>query len=123
MRRWAAPAAARRSPASTLGSDFRLRQGDTLPPITGLLQNPDGSACDLTDSTVTLNLFRMATSTVAQLPATFMADLAEGLVQHDWQPGETDISGAYFYWWEVTWPDHVESFPNYHRGLKLSIVR
>ena len=102
-------------------ADFYLRRGDTLPSLVGLLQNPDLSAVDLTDATITLELLEMATSTVQMLPASPVDEPASGLVQHIWLPGETDRGGAYFYRWNVDWPGHQESFPNDSRGLVLSI--
>jgi hypothetical protein len=90
--------------------------------LTGVLLNPDLSAVDLTDATVTLSLFQMTTGLITQLPAIIAGtDPTKGLVQHDWQPGETNISGAYFYKWQVAWPSNLESFPNDGRGLVLSI--
>jgi len=103
-------------------ADFYLKLSDTLPTITGTLLNPDLSAVDLTDATVSLKLFEMATSIETILPATIAgADATQGLVQHIWLPGETDVPGAYFYHWLVAWPGHQESFPNDGRGLVLSI--
>jgi len=103
-------------------ADFYIRQGDTLPTLTGTLLNPDLSAVDLTSATIELSLMQMATSIETVLPATVQGtDATKGLVEHLWQAGETNISGAYFYHWLVTWPNQQESFPNDGRGLVLSI--
>jgi len=101
-----------------------VRQHDTLPALTGVLQNIDQSTVDLTGTSVTLELVEMATGKVTTLPATIVGDGTLGQVAHAWAAGETDTSGAYFYHWLVTWPTNAqpESFPNDSRGLVLSIT-
>jgi len=100
-----------------------VRQGDLLPALTGVLQNIDASAVDLTGTVVELQLREMATGIVTTLPASTIDDPTLGQVMHAWASPETDISGAFFYRWLVTWPSSgPESFPNDSRGLVLSIT-
>ena len=101
-----------------------VRQGDTLPALTGVLQNIDQSTVDLTGCTVSLELTEMATGVITSLPATIINDGTLGQVAHQWQSGETDVSGAYFYHWLVVWPGPTrpESFPNDSRGLVLVVT-
>jgi hypothetical protein len=103
-------------------AQFYLAKGDSLPTLTGVLANPDLSACDLTNATVTLGMTRMSTGERLELAAEIVGDPTRGMVQHTWQAGESDTSGACFYRWQVTWPDgREETFPNDSRGLVLSV--
>jgi hypothetical protein len=99
-----------------------VKQGDTLPVLASVLFHPDLSIADLTDATVVLRLLHMETHGTVTLPAIIVDDPTQGTVEHIWQPGETDISGAYFYHWIAEWPDHyIETFPNDRRGRVLNI--
>lgn len=105
-------------------ADAYVKQGDLLPALTGVLQNVDLSAVDLTGATVELDMLEMATGVETVLPAAIIDDPTLGQVAHIWIAGETDRGGAYFYHWLVTWPGGAgpESFPNDTRGLVLSIT-
>ena len=105
-------------------ADFYVKQHDLLPTLTGVLQNIDLSAVDLTGATVGLEMVEMATGIMTALPAAIIDDPTLGQVAHVWVTGETDTGGAYFYRWVVTWPgpSGPERFPNDTRGLVLSIT-
>jgi hypothetical protein len=50
-----------------------------------------------------------------------ITDALGGVVQYDWQSGDTDTAGSYYAEFEVTYNDGaVETFPN-NQNLAISI--
>ena len=94
-------------------TDFRLKEGDTEPPLTVTLKR-DGSAFDLSTVTNASVQFRMgATDEDPQVDASAtIVDAGAGEVQYDWQSGDTDTAGTYNCEFVVTGDNNYEStFP------------
>src|SRR5260370_1247076 len=98
-------------------ADFTIKRNDLLPPLVATLLGSDGASYQIpTDSTVTLRLrsvnptlgIKVSSSTVT------ISDALQGLVQYDWQEGDTDTSGLYNFEFEVTLVSGKRiTFPNY----------
>lgn len=93
-------------------ADFNIKRNDTEPPITATLEDSNG-AIDLTGSIVKF-IMKDPNSGVAKVDAQAnITDPVNGLVQYQWQVGDTDTGGFFFAEWEVTLPSgRRATFPN-----------
>lgn len=86
----------------TLTPSFFLKRGDTLPTVSATLSNYDGTAINLTDSTVRL-VYRAADGSGTATRVTATIESAEdGEVSYAWQTGDTATAGNYVCEWEIT---------------------
>jgi len=95
-------------------SIFRLKRNDTSPSLSVTLKDSAGTAVDLSGATVRFHMkVPNASSAKVDAAATVDSDPTTGVVQYDWQSGDTDTVGTYYAELEVTYGDaSVESFPN-----------
>ena len=101
---------------------FSIKQNDTSPALQATLKDTSLAAVDLTGATVRFHMNSIeGTSKIDAVMA--VTDALGGVVQYDWQAGDTDTFGTYYVECQVTFPDSsVETFPN--NGNKVvSIVR
>ena len=101
---------------------FSIKQNDTSPALQATLKDTSLTAVDLTGATVRLHMNSIeGTSKIDAAMA--VTNALGGVVQYDWQAGDTDTVGTYYVEFQVTFPDSsVETFPN--NGNKVvSIVR
>lgn len=91
--------------------NFFLKRGDTSPAIRFAL-TPD---VDLTGATVVFTMVGpgLSGSTVVDREAAAIVQANPGIVQYDWQAGDTSTAGKFFAEFEVTYADNtVETYPN-----------
>lgn len=90
-----------------MSNTFSIKQNDTSPSLQAICRRENG-AVDLTNA----DSVRFHMGSLVNAAATF-ADRATGLVQYDWQTGDTATVGSYPVEFQVTWTDgRIETFPN-----------
>lgn len=98
-------------------ADFRIKAGDSSPPIAAILEDGRGGPVDLTTATsVTFKLINAAGATVVTRPATIL-DRPRGAVRHTWQAADTATAGDYTGLWVIAWQDGTQlTVPNAGSG-------
>lgn len=101
---------------------FSIKQNDTSPSLQVTLKDSSLVVVDLTGATVRFHM-KSVDGTVKIDETMTITDAENGVVQYDWQVGDTDTVGTYYVEFEVTYADaSVETFPN--NGNKVvSVVR
>ena len=101
---------------------FRIKQNDTSPSLEATLSDANLVPVNITAATVMLHMKAIGGDVVLDEQMT-ITDAEGGVVQYDWQVGDTDTVGTYYVEFEVTYSDaSVETFPN--NGNKVvSVVR
>lgn len=101
---------------------FNIKQNDTSPSLQATLKDASLTAINLTGASVRFHMKNLDGTLKIDSPMDIV-DATGGVVQYDWQSGDTDTVGSYYIEFEVTYSDaSVETFPN--NGNKvISIVR
>lgn len=101
---------------------FRIGQNDTSPSLQATLSDANLTPVNLTAATVMLHMKAIGGGLVLDEQMTITNALG-GVVQYDWQAGDTATVGTYYVEFEVTYADaSVETFPN-TGSLPLVITR
>ncbi len=101
---------------------FRIKQNDTSPSLKATLSGANLVPVNITAATVMLHMKALGGSVVLDEQMT-ITDAVGGVVQYDWQVGDTSTVGTYYVEFEVTYSDaSVETFPN-TGSLPLVITR
>jgi uncharacterized protein YfaS (alpha-2-macroglobulin family) len=101
---------------------FNIKQNDTSPSLQAILKDASGTAIILTAASVRFHM-KALDGTVKVDAAMTVTDNLNGVVQYDWQTGDTDTVGSYSVEFEVTYLDNtIETFPN-NQNLTISVVR
>lgn len=101
---------------------FNIKQNDTSPSLQAILKDASGTAISLTGASVRFHM-KALDGTVKVDAAMTVTDNLNGVVQYDWQTGDTDTVGSYSVEFEVTYLDNtIETFPN-NQNLTISVVR
>lgn len=91
---------------------FSIKQNDTSPSLQATLKDASLTAINLVGATVRFHMKSVDGTLKIDQPMTVVTPL-EGVVQYDWQAGDTDTVGTYYVEFEVTYSDNsVETFPN-----------
>lgn len=91
-----------------------LRRGDTRPPLTAQLVQPDGTPMPLAGATVTFRMRNSVTREEVVSAAATIVSPGEGLVRYDWQAADTAEAGDYEARFVVDdGSGGLTSFPNY----------
>jgi len=99
---------------------FNIKQNDTSPSLQATLKDANNSIINLAGATVRFHL-KALDGTVKVDAAMTITDALGGIVQYDWQAGDTDTAGSYYAEFEVTYNDGaIETFPN-NQNLAISI--
>jgi len=99
---------------------FSIKQNDTSPSLQAILKDASQTPIDLTGATVMFHM-KSVDGTVKVDQQMTITDDTGGVVQYDWQSGDTDTVGTYYVEFEVTYADaSVETFPN--NGNKVVTV-
>tara|TARA_R110000822_G_C15290999_1_gene491057 strand:+ start:1366 stop:1686 length:321 start_codon:yes stop_codon:yes gene_type:complete len=101
---------------------FNIKQNDTSPSLQATLKDAQLVPVDITAATVKLHMKSL--DGVVKINETMtITDALNGVVQYDWQAGDTDTVGTYYVEFQVTYADaSVETFPN-NGNLVVSVVR
>ena len=101
---------------------FRIKQNDTSPSLEATLSDANLVPVNITYATVMLHMKAISGAVVLTRQMT-ITDAENGVVQYDWQAGDTATVGTYYVEFEVTYSDgNVETFPN-TGSLPLVITR
>lgn len=101
---------------------FSIKQNDTSPSLQATLKDASLTAVNLTGANVRFHMKSVDGTIKIDQPMTIVSSLG-GVVQYDWQAGDTDTVGAYYVEFEVTYSDaSVETFPN-NGNRVVSVVR
>jgi len=101
---------------------FSIKQNDTSPALQATLKDAALVPIDLTGATVMFHM-KSVDGTIKVDEAMTITNNEGGVVQYNWQAGDTDTVGTYYVEFEVTYADaSVETFPN--NGSKaIKVVR
>lgn len=101
---------------------FNIKQNDTSPSLRATLKDASLTAIDLTGASVQFHM-KAIDGTLKVNAAMDITDAFNGVVQYDWQSGDTDTVGAYYVEFEVTYADaSIETFPN-NGNKAVSVVK
>lgn len=93
---------------------MKMFKGDRRPSIKATLEYIDGTAVNLTDCTVKLQLIELKTNvTILNETAGILSPASDGKVQYDWKVDETNVDRTnYKIRFEVTFADSTkQTFP------------
>ena len=91
---------------------YKIKQGDLVPSISAILSSltPGGGLVGAVGVSMVWKIKdSVGTPTVS---VGRVIDAAKGLVQYDWQSGDTDVAGVYSVEWRVQFPNGNMTFPN-----------
>lgn len=92
---------------------FNMKRGDTVPSIRRQLMGGDGIPVDLTGAVVRFSMKDYRGIKIMREECEII-DASTGVVQYNWQAGDTSVDGKYCAEFEVTYDnDGVETFPNF----------
>lgn len=101
---------------------FNIKQNDTSPSLQATLKDASGTAIALTGASVRFHM-KALDGTVKVNAAMAITNASGGVVQYNWQTGDTNTVGSYSVEFEVTYSDStIETFPN-NQNLTISVVR
>ena len=101
---------------------FTIKQNDTSPSLGATLKDAQLVPVSLVGAAVKFHMNSL--EGVVKVNQTMTVTDAEGgVIQYDWQAGDTDTVGAYYAEFQVTYVDgSVETFPN-DGNLVVSVVK
>lgn len=91
---------------------FRIKQNDTSPSLQATLSDANLVPVDLSGATVVFHM-KSVDGTLILSEGMTVTDSTGGVVQYDWQTGDTSDAGTYYVEFEATYNDGaIETFPN-----------
>lgn len=101
---------------------FSIKQNDTSPSLQATLKDATLTPVNLAGATVMFHM-KSVDGTIKVDQQMTITNASGGVVQYDWQAGDTDTVGTYYVEFEVTYSDSsIETFPN--NGNKVvSVVK
>lgn len=91
---------------------FNIKQNDTSPSLQATLKDASLEPIGLVGASVQFHM-KSVDGTLKVDAAMDVIDSDNGIIQYDWQSGDTDTVGTYYVEFEVTYTDAtVETFPN-----------
>lgn len=109
-------------------SDFTIKRNDEEPAIRFQLLDDAGNPVDITGFSDVRFIMRQRGESSPKVDdntngAVTVTDAANGVVQYEWQSGDTDSNGLFYAEWEVTYSGgDKETFPN-NGFIKISIPK
>lgn len=102
---------------------FNIKQNNTSPSLQAILKDGSGTVINLTGASVRINMKAVGGTGLKVNSAMTIVNATGGIIQYDWQTGDTDTVGSYSVEFEVTYSDNtIETFPN-NQNLTISVVR
>jgi hypothetical protein len=96
---------------------FYIKQNDTSPSVSATLKDANDTVINLTGCTVMFHMEAVDGTLKVDAEMT-VTDATGGVVQYDWEVGDTDTAGTYYVEFEVTYGDSaVETFPNNNKEV------
>lgn len=94
-------------------TDFWIKQGNTERPFRVQLTDSQDDPVDVTGAAITFKMKRFGEDGIVVSGSVDIVDAPEGIVEYDWQEGDTDEPGKFAAEWDVDYEvDGVETFPN-----------
>jgi hypothetical protein len=101
---------------------FTIKQNDTSPSIQVTLEDSAFVAIPLLGASVKIHM-KSLDGVIKINGAMTIVDADNGIIQYDWQTGDTDTVGIYYVEFQVTYSDSsIETFPNSGNEV-VSVVR
>lgn len=101
---------------------FNIKQNDTSPSLQATLKDASLNPINLAGASVQFHMKGIDGSLKVNAAMT-VVDAVNGVIQYDWQDGDTDTVGSYYAEFEVTYTDDtVETFPN-NTNKTIKVVR
>lgn len=101
---------------------FSIKQNDTSPSLQATLKDASLAPIDLTGASVQFHM-KSVDGNLKVDSAMDIVTPTSGVIQYDWQVGDTDTVGTYYVEFQVTYADlAVETFPN-NGNLSVNIVK
>ncbi len=98
-------------------------KGDIRTAISDTLVDANGTAIDLSASTVVFRMVLAADDSVkVAAGAVTIDDATAGEVSYPWDSADVDTAGKYFAWWIVTTGGETEHFPGDGKKLLVEFV-
>lgn len=97
-------------------SDFYIKSGDMLPPLTAILSDADGPVSLAEVSALAFSMREVGGDVVidnAQATPDPDQGANPGLVRYEWVSGDTDIAGLFVAEFKAVWDGGPQRFPNY----------
>lgn len=92
---------------------FFIKQNDTSPSLKATLLASNGLTQNLSGSSVVFQMRNSESETYKINASASLYDAGNGIVEYEWQEGDTDTAGFYQAEFEVTYFDgKKETFPN-----------
>jgi hypothetical protein len=94
---------------------FYIKQNDTFPAIRSIIRDGDDVAINLIDATVRFHMREAQTNELVVDELALIVSEAGGIVEYQWQAGDTAAVGWYKAEWQVTYGSDfvgVETFPS-----------
>ena len=100
---------------------FKIKKGDTVPAISAQLQYYNGSAVDLSSSTIQFNMGTLQDYSAYRSGTAFITGSTTGECQYYFSADDTGSTGIYWGEFEVSWgAGSTMTLPNDH-SLKIEV--
>jgi len=100
---------------------FKIKRGDTVPAIEAFLQYSNGSAVDLTTTTITFNMSNLIDYSPYRSGTAFIIGSETGDVRYPFSTEDTGSVGTFWGEFEVNWgAGSLMTLPNDH-SLKIEV--
>jgi hypothetical protein len=101
---------------------FYIKQNDTSPAIRVIVKDADGVVINVTGASVMFHMTEIGSSTPAVDAAGAVVDGTAGVIEYQWETGDTADAGNYNAEFQVTYVDStIETFPN-NTYIKVKIT-
>ena len=100
---------------------FKIKKGDTVPAIEAFLQYSNGSAVNLTNTTIAFNMSNLTDYSPYRAGTAYVIGSETGDVRYSFSADDTGSIGIYWGEFEVNWGGgSVMTLPNDH-SLKIEV--
>lgn len=97
---------------------FQIKKGDTSPAIEATVTDQDGDPVDLTGATIYFRMQDISTHDTLFDKEASIVDATEGMVEYNWQSGDTDTPGMYYAEFQIEFSQtNVQTHPR--AGYKI----